>query len=136
MIDTLVRTMARQEGWFAAGGEPNLPQRNNNPINLIFAGQDGAVCSVCGGKDPRRPCAGGRTAHGFAKFAVAGVGWAAAYRQVALWIQSAHSLEQLITTQAPPNENNTTAYISSVAAALHAEVPHFDPTQPLHAYMP
>lgn len=133
MIDALVKAMATQEGEYSK--TPDLPQINNNPLNLMFAGQIGGWCSRCGTTDPNKPCPNAKT-HSFAKFGAVGVGWAAAYRQVSLWIQLGKSLEQLIETQAPPNENDTAAYIANVEKVLLASVPSFDRTKPLHTYMP
>lgn len=135
MIDELVKAMARREGEFASGA-PNLPQLNNNPLNLLFAGQVGAWCSLCGTTNPAKSCANGAKMHGFAKFGAFGVGWSAAYRQVSEWVQMGYNLEQLIGRQAPPSENDTVAYITFVLNALHSAQVQVDQTKPLHIYMP
>ncbi len=117
MISDLVRAMAIEEGFFAES--INLPQRNRNPLNLKFAGQEGAHCSICGATDAEKRCPSHPEGeHGFAQFDLLGRGWAAAFRQVAKWIQQGMTLDALIATQAPPEENNTTAYISHVRTFL------------------
>lgn len=92
----------------AAGdaGAGRRGERNNNPGNLNYAGQFGAT--------PERP--GGR----FARFETAFDGLRALSRQLVLYAgRGINSVEKIISTWAPPSDNNnTTAYIQSVAKNL------------------
>ncbi len=73
----------------------------HNPLNLRFAGQDGAT-----------------DANGFAAFATQDDGIAAAKRQFALDAsRGINTLSGLISSWAPPAENDTAGYIKKVAAA-------------------
>lgn len=75
---------------------------NNNPGNLRFAGQDGAVNGE----------------GGFAKFKTPEAGYSALKRQIALDKARDLSVESFITKFAPPSENNTSEYISFVSNKL------------------
>ena len=90
----LLSAIATAEGFFVPG---SLPQRNNNPGDLDFAGQDGAV-------------AAGR----FAKFEGLGCGTAANLRQICKDIQDGATLMTLIEKYwAPPGDGNDSArYLS------------------------
>lgn len=72
----------------------------NNPLNLRYAGQDGAT-----------------NANGFAAFPTQQAGLAAADNQMGLYAQrGVNTLRGLISTWAPPNENDTEGYIKRVSA--------------------
>ncbi len=73
--------------------------RNNNPGNLIYNGQELAV-----GKDDK----------GYAQFANEADGWQALYNQIELDKSRNISLEKFIYKYAPPQNNNTKAYIDKV----------------------
>lgn len=81
--------------------------RNNNPGNLEFAGQDGAVSD-------------GR----FAKFRTAFEGLRAMSRQLLRYYdgkttgKELHTVSDIISTWAPKNENDTLAYITHVSQML------------------
>lgn len=86
---TLMSAIATAEGFWVDG---SVPQRNNNPGDLDFASQTGAVAS-------------GR----FAQFDSVGRGIAASLRQILKDIQSGATLRTLIYTWAPPSDGNATA---------------------------
>lgn len=83
---------------------PSAALSNNNPLNLRFAGQKGAVA--------------GRG--GFARFQDMDAGLAAAWRQLLLYQgRGVDTVRGIIGKWAPPNENNTRQYISHVAKDLN-----------------
>jgi len=91
-----------QEGWFP----DSLSYRNNNPGNLRYVGQTGAV-----------PGEGG-----FAKFPTYEAGLAATVSQIELNASRGHdaagrtvaTVQDLIYSWAPPNENDSAAYVASI----------------------
>lgn len=90
-----------------ASGEPiasgSLPRgiRNNNPGNLQFMGQAGAVPEPGSGR--------------FARFGSMQQGIAALYRQIQLYkSRGINTLAKLAAKYAPPNENDTGAYLSQL----------------------
>ena len=88
----------------ASGGDPR-GIRNNNPLNLGYVpGQQGAI-----GTDGR-----------FGVYASMEAGVAQANRQLLLYQDRDHllTLRQMISKWAPNNENNTAAYIASVAGRI------------------
>lgn len=87
-----------------------LSYANNNPANLRFAGQEGAV----------------EGQGGFAKFSSPQAGVAALNNQIALDSSRGHSLASFIKKYAPPTENNTNQYLAQVVAYLGVS-----PTTPL-----
>ena len=104
-VDLIFAAIARQEGFF---GEPhNLPIIRNNPLDLRYAGQVGA--SRPGGKAPSygQP-------EPIAQFDTLAHGIIAGYRQIWADIARGCSLRSLISSWAPPKENNTTAYLQNV----------------------
>lgn len=77
--------------------------RNNNPLNLSFAGQEGATM-----EDHSTPR--------FARFASMEDGIAASVRQIELYQRRGlTTLSQIVSTWAPPNENDTPGYIQRVS---------------------
>ena len=68
---------------------------NNNPGNLKFAGQDGAI----------------KGEGGFAKFNSIQDGMLALQKQIQIDMNRGHTLESFISKYAPPGENNTEKYI-------------------------
>lgn len=78
----------------------NRSQRNNNPVNLRYAQQ-----FESSGKDDA----------GFAIFPTPEAGWRAAHRQIKLDQSRELTLEQFINKFAPPNENDTSAYLQFIA---------------------
>lgn len=90
----------------APQGDQSLPRglRNNNPLNLTYvSGQPGVQ-----GSDGR-----------FGRYNSLEEGVAAAVNQLNLYGQRGlTTLEQIIGRWAPPNENNTGAYVANVSRAL------------------
>ena len=67
MLQDLMNAIARMEGFFNTGN--TVAKRNNNPGNLMYAGQRGAI---------------GKDSSGFAIFGSIEDGWAALKRQIEL----------------------------------------------------
>lgn len=113
-VNSLAQAIQQQEGYYPG----SLAYTNNNPGNLVYAGQPGAT-----------PGAGG-----FAAFSSYESGYQALENQITLDATRGtdvngnpiNTVSDLITSWAPPSQNNTTAYISSVAASTG-----FDPNAPL-----
>jgi hypothetical protein len=85
--------IAQIEGWFV----PNsLAQRNNNPGNLRFVGQAGAV----------------QGEGGFAKFATPDDGFNALNNQISLDASRGLDVSGFLNKYAPSSENDTNNYIS------------------------
>lgn len=114
----LLSAVATAEGFFVSG---TIPQRNNNPGDLDFAGQLGAV-------------ANGR----FAQFDSIGRGTAACLRQIVADIQRGDTLRTLIYTWAPPSDGNATAayLVDTIRRVQKASGLVIDPDQPLWSYLP
>lgn len=101
---TLLQGMAREEGWYMHGDLPNRPQRNNNPLDLIYCDESKAFGAIKG--DPR-----------FAVFVNPEAGWEAARRWLLVPAEFENgklvhgycgaTLEQLYYRFAPPTENQT-----------------------------
>ena len=86
--------------------------RNNNPLNIRFAGQPGA-----------EPGEGG-----FARFPTMEAGIGEAQRQLGLYAsRGVNTLRGAISRWAPPSENNTEAYVTRVAQATG-----IDPDAPIN----
>jgi len=79
-----------------------LSYANNNPGNLKFAGQDGAV----------------KGNGGFAKFNSVNDGVIALSKQIQIDINRGHTLASFISKFAPPTENDTKLYISQAMNKL------------------
>lgn len=96
----LMQSIAKLEGFYKHG---TLAQRQNNPGNLRFAKQVGAV----------------KGDKGFAKFSTLEQGWNALRAQIALDAKRGHTLETFIHKYAPPHENNTKRYLSNLSISLN-----------------
>lgn len=97
---------ALHEGYFGnspIGVDDTKAYKNNNPGNLRFAGQTGAI---------------GQDATGFAVFSTPEAGWVALDRQIFLNANRNLTLEEHIKRYAPSNENNTEAYIKGMEKVL------------------
>lgn len=86
-----------------ANGLPQLAYRNNNPGNLRYVGQAGAVSG----------------ASGFARFPTPEAGFQALLNQIALDTSRGLTLKSYLYKFAPPKENDTHAYLSYVANRLN-----------------
>jgi hypothetical protein len=73
----------------------NLAQKNNNPGNLRFAGQDGAS----------------QGSGGFARFDTPEAGYSALQKQIDLDKSRDLTVQEFVSKYAPPSENNTGQYI-------------------------
>ncbi len=78
----------------------NRPQRNNNPVNLRFAGQTEST---------------GQDQNGFAIFPTPEAGWRAAHAQIVLDKSRGLTLKEFIFKFAPPTENDTQSYYDFVS---------------------
>ncbi|MGL4756298.1 MAG: hypothetical protein ACRCXB_28425 [Aeromonadaceae bacterium] len=82
------------------GGGNTLARRNNNPGNIKFVGQKGAVMGE----------------GGFAKFATPEAGIAAMQAQLKLYQgRGINTISKIVSTWAPPGENDTAKYIADIA---------------------
>jgi hypothetical protein len=123
-VDVIFQAIARQEG--ALNDDPNdIPSRQNNPLDLRYAGQIGASrpkgTVVKRGQEP------------IAMFATLAHGIAAGYRQLWLDIARGMSLRELIEAWAPPSENDTATYIKNVQRETKGLID--DPDRPLLEYL-
>lgn len=96
----LMDLIGRMEGWGLAN---SLATKNNNPGNLVYVGQAGAI-----GKDDR----------GFAIFSNPDNGWMALQRQIELDASRGLDLRTFINKYAPPRENNTSNYLTFLTDGL------------------
>jgi hypothetical protein len=98
--DTIASTIQQVEGYYPG----TLAYKNNNPGNLIFVGQAGAV-----------PGAGG-----FAAFPTYDAGYQALLRQIQLYGNQGLTIDQMMAKYAPAGQgnNNPTAYANTIASAL------------------
>jgi len=113
-VDSIAAGIQTQEGYYPG----SRSYRNNNPGNLRFAGQPGAS------SDP----------DGFAVFGSYSQGLQALKNQISLDVsrrsdvngRPISTLSDLLSSWAPPSENDTTAYIAAVSATTG-----IDPAAPL-----
>jgi hypothetical protein len=119
-VELIACAIATQEGWFDPS--PTVtPRAKNNPGDLRYAGQIGTTIPLHFVPAP------------IATFDTPAHGIAALFRQV--WLQAAggQTLAQIIAQWAPPNENNTSAYLQNVTAwtGLPQDVPILNLIPPL-----
>lgn len=113
-VDALALAIQNQEGYYPG----SISYQNNNPGNLVYAGQPGAS-----------PGAGG-----FAKFSTYDAGLTAEKNQITLDAtrgtdingNPTTTVSELLTSWAPPSQNDTASYISSVSSQTG-----YDPNAPL-----
>jgi len=91
--------IATLEGYKKKG---SLADRQNNPGNLRYVGQIGAV----------------RGERGFAKFKKPSAGFQALIKQLRLDASRNLTLRQFVYKYAPPSSNNSASYLSSIARGL------------------
>lgn len=118
----VLEAMAHQEGFFVDG---DRPQRNNNPLDLTWSGEAKSLGAT---KGDRVAPGGFDGFSGMAVFASPLAGWRAAQgwlgvparfdenRQLVRGYRGA-SIRKVVYRFAPPNENNTEAYIAFVCDA-------------------
>lgn len=117
LIEAIANAIATAEGFFVAGA---LPQRSNNPGDLRAA--------------PwlQHPVVAG----GFWNAPSVGAGVAGLLHQIALDVARGQSLQQLITSWAPPSDgNNTDNYINETLRRLKVQGFDIDSTVPLQNYL-
>jgi hypothetical protein len=113
-VNALAAAIQNQEGYYPG----SLAYQNNNPGNLVYAGQPGAT-----------PGAGG-----FAAFSSYNAGYTALQNQIMLDAtrgtdisgNPTTTVSQLLTSWAPPSQNDTATYIANVSASTG-----YDPNAPL-----
>ena len=113
-VDSIAAAIQQREGW--APGSRSF--RNNNPGNLRYVGQPGAAAD----------------ADGFAVFSSYASGMQALKSQIMLDAsrgsdaagRPVNTLSDLISSWAPPSENDTAGYLTFVSASTG-----FDPAAPL-----
>lgn len=109
-IDKLANAVARREGYGAAG-KPNIPTRLNNPGDLMFAHQTGAVPHPVVGVD-------GKT-RVYAAFATPAAGFYALKAQIRLDASRGETLAQFVNRYAPASDGNDPAsYLAYVMKAM------------------
>lgn len=91
----------------------NIPQFCNNPVNLMIPHPVGEATGVY----KINP----KTGLGYAVFSTAPAGWRAAIRQIKADQKRGLTLEKFIFKFAPPNENDTTSYLSFVCHELEVD---------------
>ncbi len=118
-LSSITAAIVQREG----NAPGSLADRNNNPGNLVYAGQAGAV----------------RGDGGFAKFATKADGIQALQNQITLDAvrgsdvngKPINSISDLISSWAPPSENDTAGYIRFVSSTTG-----YDPDAPLSSLSP
>lgn len=124
LIERLASAIACQEGWFdpLQDGKPNIPQLLNNPGDLVFDGQTGAI----EGKTAAGEMTGAifhDTGPDFAQWPTPRAGIVGLYRDLLSKIAHGMTLRQLIEVWAPPEENNTDQYLKNVQEWTGIHVP-------------
>lgn len=100
----LAEAIGRKEGVYQHG---TVPARLNNPGDLLFAGQEGAVGVPVKGKDGKWRV--------FAEFSSLSKGWTGLVRQLAKFAQQGWNVRKAIETWAPPSDgNDTPQYLEDV----------------------
>ena len=112
--------IATQEGWFT----PNtIPAMQFNPGDLRYAQQMNASA----------PGWNGQGAPPIATFTSPETGITGLFRQIWLQVAEGQTVAQIIAQLAPPNENDTSAYLQDVLewTGLKADVPMLQQIAPL-----
>ena len=100
-VQDLMASIGKMEGWGVAG---SIASRNNNPGNLRSGlNQVGSENTVNGT---------------FATFATPADGWTALQAQIDRQAGQGQTLRDFIYQYAPPNENNTSAYLNNLVSSL------------------
>jgi hypothetical protein len=107
-LDKLMRAIAHEEGDDRVG---TVPQRLNNPGDLLFAHQPFAAPHAITGKDGK--------VRVYAEFDTAEHGWQALERQIRLDASRGLTLQEFIRKYAPASDaNNPTSYLAVVMKAI------------------
>jgi hypothetical protein len=106
ILQTIASTIQQVEGYYPG----SLAYINNNPGNLVLAGQSGAVAGQ-GQAAPGLP---------FAKFPSYQAGLNALYSQIQNYADRGMTIAQMMQVYAPGDDpvNNPTSYAATIAAAL------------------
>lgn len=99
-VNTIAQAIQQQEGYYPG----SLAYTNNNPGNLIYAGQSGAS----------------QGASGFAKFPDYSTGYQALLNQIQLYASRGMTIQDMMNVYAPAGQgsNNPVAYATTIAASL------------------
>jgi hypothetical protein len=124
-VELLACAISTQEGWFVPG---SIPSVRNNPGDLRFAHQVGATLP------PGQPV----NPPPIALFPSKSRGVAALFRQLWLQVSEGETVRQIIAQWAPPNENNTGAYLQDVLnwTGLPPDTPVLQLLPPLEVLKP
>lgn len=100
VVQTIASTIQTQEGYYPG----SLAYTNNNPGNLVYAGQPGAT----------------QGQNGFAVFDSYSDGMQALQNQIQLYAGRGMTIDQMMATYAPASQpgNNPSAYAQTIANAL------------------
>lgn len=98
----LAKSIAQLEGYNKPG---TLAQRHNNPGNLRYVGQSGAV----------------KGKGGFAVFRTPQDGFTALHNQILLDAGRGLTLQQFVYKYAPPTSNNTASYLNYISRKVGAD---------------
>ncbi len=121
-LQVLSESIAKREGFYVTEEQarqrgihwPTIPQRLNNPGDLMFAGQLGATDHPVTGVD-------GKVRH-YAEFETEEAGWTALSRQILLDAKRGLTLRSFINKYAPAEDgNDPKSYLNQVANALQAD---------------
>lgn len=96
-LQDLANSISTFEGFPIPG---SVAQRNNNPGNLKYVGQAGAI---------------GKDSQGFAIFGSVADGQAALVNQLGLYADRGLTLSQMMNIYAPSSENDTSNYLNYVS---------------------
>lgn len=96
----------------------NISQHCNNPINLMLNEPVGECTAIYRTNTHQSP--------GYCMFPTSPAGWRAAHRQIHTDQERGMTLEEFIAKFAPPDENDTSAYLEFVCKAFGVQ-----PTIPL-----
>ena len=101
-VNTIAQTIQQQEGYYPG----SLAYTNNNPGNLVYAGQSGAT----------------QGAGGFAKFPDYSTGYPALLNQIQLYASRGMTIQDMMNVYAPAGQgsNNPTVYAATIANAVGA----------------
>ena len=88
----------------------NIPQECNNPVNLMLAKPAGECTEI--------RHVNTKTGLGYCYFPTPQAGWRAAFRQYDSDVKRGLTISQYIFKFAPPNENDTNAYLEFVCKEI------------------
>jgi len=114
-LEAICEAIATVEGFYVKSEHPTVSQRCNNPGNLMYVGQPGAVPYPVTGTDGK--------VRKYARFRSVVDGWGGLKRQVQLDASRGLTLAEFINKYAPASDlNNPTSYAATVAKRLNVAV--------------